>query len=99
VLVCAALAVCAVTAALLRDRSDSQAPEPAHPDQLPPADPGLIPFTVPEIKHLVADITTTLRPPGHATHWVNWRRTHQARSRWFHKRTRLARNIENTQVS
>ncbi len=31
VLVCAALAVCAVTAALLRDRTDSQAPEPRHP--------------------------------------------------------------------
>jgi hypothetical protein len=98
VLVCAALAVCAVTAALLRDRTDSQAPEPLRPDQPPPADPGLIPLTVPEIKHLIAD-TTRPRPLEHATHWVNWRRAHQARSRWFHKRTRLARNIENTQVS
>lgn len=98
VLVCAALAVCAVTAALLRDRTDSQAPEPRHPDQPPPADPGLIPLTIPEIKHLTAD-TTTPRPPGHTTHWVNWRRTHQARSRWFHKRTRLARNPKITQVS
>jgi hypothetical protein len=97
VLVCAALAVCAVTAALLRDRTDSQACEPRHPDQPPPADPGLIPLTVPEIKRLIADITP--RPPEHATHWLNWRRRHQARSRWFHKRTRLARNIENTQVS
>jgi SRSO17 transposase len=99
VLVCAALAVCAVTAALLRDRTDSQAPEPLHPDQPPPADPGLIPLTIPEIKHLIAEATTTPRPPGHATHWVNWRRRHQARSRWFHKRTRLTHNIENTQVS
>lgn len=98
VLVCAALAVCAVTAALLRDRTDSQAPEPLHPDQPPPADPGLIPLTIPETKHLIAN-TTTPRPPGHATHWVNWRRKHQARSRWFHKRTRLARDIKNTQVS
>jgi SRSO17 transposase len=98
VLVCAALAVCAVTAALLRDRTDSQASEPRHPDQPPPADPGLIPLTVPEIKRLIAD-TITPRPPEHTTHWVNWRRRHQARSRWFHKRTRLARNIENTQVS
>jgi len=97
VLVCAALAVCAVTAALLRDRTDSQAPEPAHPDQPPPTDPGLIPLTIPEIKHLIA--ATTPRPPGHTTHWVNWRRNHQARSRWFHKRTRLTRNIEITQVS
>jgi hypothetical protein len=99
VLVCAALAVCAVTAALLRDRTDSQAPEPLHPDQSPPTDPGLIPLTIPEIKRLIADATTTPRAPEHTTHWVNWRRTHQARSRWFHKRTRLARNIENTQVS
>jgi SRSO17 transposase len=98
VLVCAALAVCAVTAALLRDRTDSQAPEPLHPDQPAPADPGRIPLTIPEIKRLIAD-TTTPRPPGHTTHWLNWRRTHQARSRWFHKRTRLARNIENTQVN
>jgi hypothetical protein len=28
-------------------------------------------------------------PPGHATHWPNWRRRHQARSCWFHQRTRL----------
>ncbi|GLZ43804.1 hypothetical protein Acsp05_74280 [Actinokineospora sp. NBRC 105648] len=99
VLVCAALAVCAVTAALLRDRTDSQAPQPTHPDQPPPTDPGRIPFTIPEIKRLIADATTTPRPQEHTTHWVNWRRTHQARSRWFHKRTRLARDIENTQVS
>ena len=99
VLVCAALAICAVTAALLRDRTDSQAPQPAHPDQPPPADPGLIPLTIPEIKHLIADTTTTPQPPGHTTHWVNWRRKHQARSRWYHKRTRLTRNIEITQVT
>ncbi len=32
---------------------------------------------------------------GDAQHgglWLQWRRRHQARSRWFHKRTRLARN-------
>ncbi|MGW3473744.1 IS701 family transposase, partial [Saccharopolyspora sp. NPDC000995] len=96
VLVCAALAVCAVTAALLRDRTNSQASEPAHPDQPPPADPGMIPLTIPEIKHLTAD--TTPRPSEHTTHWVNWRRKHQARSRWHHKRTRLARDTKITQV-
>ena len=99
VLVCAALAVCAVTAALLRDRTNSQAPEPTHPDQPPPADPGLIPLTIPEIKHLIANATTTPRPPEHTTHWINWRRKHQAHSRWFHKRTRLTRNTKITQVS
>jgi hypothetical protein len=50
----AALAICAVTAAMLRDRTDTQA--------------------------------------GHAAHWLQWRRRHQARSRWFHQRGRLERN-------
>ena len=47
VLVMAALAICAVTAALLRDRTDTQAPPPVRPGQEPPADPGMIPLTVP----------------------------------------------------
>ena len=34
----------------------------------------------------------TARP---AEHWVDWRRRHQARSRWYHQRTRLARNTDN----
>ena len=54
VLVMAALAICAVTAALLKDRTDTQAPPPVTPDQAPPADPGMIPLTVPEIKRLLA---------------------------------------------
>ena len=99
VLVMAALAICAVTAALLRDRTDTQAPEPARPDQPPPADSGMIPLTIPEIKHLLADASAVPRPPGHKSHWLDWRRRHQARSRWFHKRTRLARNAEITMVS
>jgi hypothetical protein len=33
VLVMAALAICAVTAALLKDRTDTQAPPPVSPDQ------------------------------------------------------------------
>ena len=40
VLVMAALAICAVTAAQLRDRTDTQAPAPVMPDQAPPLDPG-----------------------------------------------------------
>ena len=47
VLVMAALAICAVAAAQLRDRTDTQAPPPTPRDQVPPADPGLIPLTVP----------------------------------------------------
>ncbi|MDQ2873871.1 MAG: IS701 family transposase [Actinomycetota bacterium] len=92
VLVMAALAICAVTAALLRDRTDSQAPPPARPGQAPPAEPGMIPLTVPEIKRLLAAALNRPGPPGHARHWLNWRRRHQARSRWFHQRARLNRD-------
>ena len=89
-LVMAALAICAVTAALLRDRTDTQAPSPARPGQRPPADPGMIPLTIPEITRL---LTTRPPRPGHAEHWSNWRRCHQARARWYHQRTRLARGL------
>jgi hypothetical protein len=89
VLVMAALAVCAITAALLRDRTDTQAPPPARPDQPPPADHGMIPLTVPEITRL---LSAQPARTGHAEHWSNWRRRHQARARWYHQRTRLARD-------
>jgi hypothetical protein len=92
VLVMAALAVCAVTAAQLRERTDAQAPPPAGPDDRPPADPGLVPLSVREVKRLLAAALTLPKPPGHAARWLQWRRRHQARSRWFHKRARLARN-------
>jgi hypothetical protein len=92
VLVMAALAICAVTAAQLRDRTDTQAPPPVRPDQPPPADPGMIPLTVPEIKRLLAALLLRPCPPGHAGHWLNWRRRHQARARWYHQRTRLGRD-------
>ena len=62
VLVMAALAICAITTALLRDRTDTQAPPPVRPDQPPPAEPGMIPLTIPEIKRLLAALTT--RPPA-----------------------------------
>ena len=66
VLVMAALAICAVTAALLRDRTDSQVPPPVAPDQAPPPDPGMIPLTVPEIRRLLAGALQRSHPPGHA---------------------------------
>jgi SRSO17 transposase len=91
VLVMAALAICAVAAAQLRDSTDTQAPPPATPGQAPPDDPGLIPLTVHEVKRLLAAALHRPKPPWHAAHWLQWRRRHQARSRWFHKRTRLAR--------
>ena len=95
VLVMAALAVCAVTAALLRRRTDTQAPAPVLPDQPPPADFGMIPLTVPETGRLLARPP----PPGSAAHWLAWRRRHQARSRWYHQRTRLARDTAIVLVS
>jgi len=91
VLVMAALAICAVAAAQLRDRTDTQAPPPTTPDQAPPPDPGLIPLTVPETKRLLAAALDQPKPPGHIHHWMTWRRRHQPRSRWFHQRTRLGR--------
>ena len=49
-----------------------------------------------------ADVLDLPRPPlvephdldrgRPAARWLHWRRRHQARSRWFHKRARLARN-------
>jgi hypothetical protein len=95
VLVMAALAICAVTAALLRRRTDTQAAAPARPDQPPPVEFGMIPLTVRETGRLLG------RPPpdGSAGHWLDWRRRHQARSRWYHQRTRLARGAEIVLVS
>jgi len=92
VLVMAALAICAVAAAWLRDRTGTQAPPPARPDEPPPRDPGLIPLSVHEVKRLLAAALSRPQPPGHAARWLEWRRRHQARSRWFHQRARLARN-------
>ncbi len=90
VLVMAAVAICAVTAAQLRRRTGTQAPAPVFPDQPPPADPGMIPLTVPETGRLLGHPP----PPGSAGHWLDWRRRHQAGSRWYHQRTRLARRVE-----
>jgi SRSO17 transposase len=94
VLAMAALAICAVTAALLRRRTDTRAPAPVRPDQPPPADTGLIPLTVPETGRLLAHPP----PPGAAGHWLAWRRRHQALSAWYHQRTRLSRNVTSSQV-
>jgi SRSO17 transposase len=95
VLVMAALAICAVTAALLRRRTDNRPPAPVRPDQPPPADPGLIPLTVPETGRLLAHPP----PPGAATHWLAWRRRHQAVSAWYHQRARLPRDAKIALVS
>jgi SRSO17 transposase len=88
VLVMAALAICAATAALLRRRTGTAPAAPVLPDQAPPAEFGMIPLTVPETGRLLGHPP----PPGSAGHWLEWRRRHQARSRWYHQRTRLARD-------
>jgi SRSO17 transposase len=92
VLVMAALAVCAVTAALLRGRTGSEAPAPSSPGQAPPAEPGMIPLTVPEIRRITAALTARPMPPPLVIHWDAWTRRHQARARWFHQRARLKRD-------
>jgi hypothetical protein len=72
-------------------RTAAQAPPPSAPGQAQPADPDLIPLTAQEVKRLLAAELTRPRPAQHAASWLRWRRRHQARSRWSHKRTRLAR--------
>jgi len=88
----AALAVCAVTAALLRTRTGTEAPPPARPGRLPPADPGMIPLAVPEVQRLIAAATHPPLPPAQAIHSSAWMRRHQADANWFHQRTRLERD-------
>lgn len=97
VMVLAAFAVCAVTAALLGSRTDTQEARPITPDQSPPADFGLAPLTVPEIGRLLA-----CHPPHskeRAAHWSDFRRAHYARASWYHQRARLARAYEMSQFS
>jgi hypothetical protein len=88
-----------VTAALLKDLTVSQDPPPVTADQDTSAGPGMIPLTVPEISRLLAARLLRPYPPGHATHWLNWRRRHQARTRRDHQRARLARDGGITMVS
>jgi hypothetical protein len=76
-------------------RSAGKAPEAARPDQPPLADPGMIPLTVPETGRLLAHPP----PPGLTGRWLDWRRRHQARSAWYHQRTRLARDADISLVS
>jgi hypothetical protein len=59
----------------------------------------MVPLTIPEIKHLLTTLPHLPRPPGHADHWLDWRRRHQARSRWYHRRARLARDTGNALIS
>ena len=87
----AALAVCAITAALARPRTGMLARPPTTPGDLPPHDPGLIPLTAAEIKRVLNLVTRAWQTIRHHLHWSWWRRRHQARARWFHQRARLRR--------
>lgn len=88
VLVMAALAVCVAAAATARRRTDHQTHPPTSANTLPPADPGMIALTVAEIKRLFNAANPPTQSPWHTMHWSIWRRRHQARARWSHKRTR-----------
>jgi hypothetical protein len=92
ILVMTALAICAVTTALIRTRAGDSEPVPERPGQAPPPGRWLIPLTVPEIRRLLAAATARIWPPGHIEHWSSWMRAHQARARWFHQRARLERD-------
>src|SRR5262249_23134824 len=99
VLVMAALAICAITPPNPNARPTTQPPPPARPGQPPPPEPGMIPLTIPEIKRLLTALTTRPLPRWLVIHWDAWTRRHQARSRWFHKRARLARDAHIALVS
>jgi hypothetical protein len=77
--------LCSGTAPMSKPRRPQSLARCRHPD------PGMIPLTVPEIKRLLASALARRHPEGHALRWLAWRRRHQARSRWFHQRTRLNR--------
>jgi SRSO17 transposase len=82
-------------------RHNRQQPDPVlptHGDDTPPDDYGMIALTVPEAHRLLI-LHDSLRdlPATTARHhtefrlaWTTWRRRHQARTRWFHHRKRLA---------
>jgi SRSO17 transposase len=91
VLAITALAVCSVTASLLRTQTSTLPPDPTSPDESPPTDPGLIPLTVAEVKRLTNLFTQAWKDSRHYLDWALWRRRHQARARWHHHRTRLRR--------
>jgi hypothetical protein len=66
VLAMAALAICAITAALLRPGTDTRASPPVRPGQPGPADPGMIAMTVPEVARLLSQPA----PPGQTVYWL-----------------------------
>ena len=98
VLVMAALAICAITAACSGPHR--------HPGTTTgPAGPAATrrtrhdPTDHPGDQTAARALTTRPLPRCHVKHWDAWSRRHQARSRWYHKRARLARDAEIALVS
>lgn len=98
ILAIAAHAIHAVTAA--QQRAHHPDPVlPRHGGDTPPDDCGTTALTVPETHRLfvlhddIRDLSPLAAARRTAFHerWSTWRRRHQARARWFHCRTRLAR--------
>lgn len=56
---------------------------------------GLLPLTVPEVRHLLFALVWQLPPAAaHVLHWSGWRRHHQARAKLAH----IKRRQRNAQV-
>jgi SRSO17 transposase len=92
----AALAICSVTAAAVKQRTSTLppcCPTPVDPNQKPPADPGLVPLSVAEVKRLFNLLTRPVHDLAHHLRWTWWRCRHQARARWYHHRARLRRQL------
>jgi SRSO17 transposase len=64
----------------------------AIPEQAEPAGTGMIPFSLNEIRHVLALFGQAVIPPAVITWWSDWRRSHQARARYYHFRTRIRAN-------
>jgi hypothetical protein len=83
---------CSKTVPIPRTRPRSPLIRPRRRTRHDPADH-------PEISRLLAARLLRPYPPGHATHWLNWRRRHRARTRRYRQRARLARDSGITLVS
>ncbi len=49
----------------------------------------MIPFTLNEIRHVIALFTEAATPRAVITWWSDWRRGHQARARHYHFQARI----------
>ncbi|CAO5259153.1 hypothetical protein FAGKG844_970001 [Frankia sp. AgKG'84/4] len=48
----------------------------------------MTPFTLKEIRHVFALLAEAVLPPTMISWWSDWRRSHQARARYYHYQTR-----------